>query len=209
MRDRVYRIDKWSNRKNFIERSLLYSQTCGTKFIEDFWCTVHTVRNQFFEKFNLLTSLKLDSKSYLLELQSKTNIHQTNGHQLTRLSKQEKAWQKTGTKKKWVGDGVVTELHRSVGGLTSQTVQGISYNNWGYIQKKNSSIHKTSVDYRWTPKAWLWQYDINMLHQQCDFNVSQSVNCSMVSADEIIWQMARSTCDWMQTICPIFPKARA
>ena len=26
---------------------------------------------------------------------------------------------------------------RSVGGLTSQTVQGISYNNWGYIQKKN------------------------------------------------------------------------
>ena len=42
-------------------------------------------------KIQPVDNLKLDSKAYLLELQSKTNIHQTNGHQLTRLLKQEKA----------------------------------------------------------------------------------------------------------------------
>ena len=36
----------------------------GTEFIEDFWCAVHTVQNQFFDKFNLLTILKLDAKAF-------------------------------------------------------------------------------------------------------------------------------------------------
>ena len=122
------------NRKNFIERSLLYPQQVGRSLSRIFGILYIQCVNHFFEKFNLLTNLKLDSKAKLLEFQSKTNIHQANGHQLTRLSKQEKAWQKTGTKNKWVVDGVVTELHCSVGGLASQTVQGISYDNWGYIQ---------------------------------------------------------------------------
>ena len=64
MGDRVYCIDKWGNKKELHRTFSIVSATYGTKLIEDIWYTVHTVRNQFFDKFNLLTNLKLDSKAF-------------------------------------------------------------------------------------------------------------------------------------------------
>ena len=53
-----------------------------TEFIDDNWCAVHTVRNQFIDTLNLLTILRLDAKAFQIISfgnQSKTKIHRTNG----------------------------------------------------------------------------------------------------------------------------------
>ena len=73
------------------------------EFIEDFWYTVLTVRNQFFDKFNLLTILKLDAKAFQNHIfwKSVKNKNTSNEWTITyKVVETRKGMTKTGTKNK-------------------------------------------------------------------------------------------------------------
>ena len=200
------------NITNFIDRSLLYPQHAGGRVYRWFLicCTysVKSVIRQIQPVDHFETWRKSISKSYLLKISQKPKyikLMDDNLQGCRNKKRHGKNRDKEQISWKW-------SRHRTTPLGRATFISDSSGNKLWQLRlhtKNISSIHKTSVDYRWTPTAWLWLYDINMLHQQCDFNVSQSDNCSKVSSDEIIWQMARSTCDWMLATCPIFLKARA